>query len=81
VTVLSDLGHLGVLPSLLLLLKKIAVFHRPSWPCVSWPVGTGIFFGYHYHGCQDFCSLHGFRLTLEANQGAQLQLSAQNLAS
>jgi hypothetical protein len=81
VTVLSDLGHLGVLPSLLLLLKKIAVFHRPSWPCVSWPVGTGIFFGYHYHGCQDFCSLHGFRLTLEANQGAQLQLGAQNLAS
>jgi hypothetical protein len=31
-------------------------------------VGTGIFFGYHYHRCQDFCSLHGFRLTLEANR-------------
>jgi hypothetical protein len=78
VTVLSDLGHLGVLPSLLLL-KKITVFHRPSWPL--WPVGTGIFFGYHYHRCQDFCSLHGFCLTLEAHQGAQLRLGAQNLAS
>jgi hypothetical protein len=46
-------------------------------------VGTGIFFGYHYHRCQDFCSLHGFCLTLEANQGAraQLRLGAQNLAS
>jgi hypothetical protein len=38
-------------------------------------VGTGIFFAYHYHRCQDFCSLHGFRLTSEANWGAQ------NLAS
>jgi hypothetical protein len=27
------------------------------------------------------CSLHGFRLTLEASQGAQLRLGAQNLAS
>jgi hypothetical protein len=27
------------------------------------------------------CSLHGFRLTLEANQGARLRLGAQNLAS
>jgi hypothetical protein len=80
VTVLSDLGHLGVLPSLLLL-QKITVFHRPSWHHAWWALGTGIFFGYHYHRCQDFCSLHGFRLTLEANQGAQLRLGAQNLAS
>jgi hypothetical protein len=43
-------------------------------------VGTGIFFGYPYHRCQDFCSLHGFRLALEANPGAQLRLGAQNLA-
>jgi hypothetical protein len=31
-------------------------------------MGTGIFFGYHYHRCQDFCSLHGFCLTLEADR-------------
>jgi hypothetical protein len=80
VTVFSDLGHLRVLPSLLLL-RKITVFHRPSWHRASWPVGTRIFFGYHYYRCQDFCSLHGFRLTLEANQGAKLRLGAQNLAS
>jgi hypothetical protein len=40
-------------------------------------VCTGIFFGYHYHRCQDFCSFQGFCLTLD--QGAQL--GAQNLAS
>jgi hypothetical protein len=44
-------------------------------------VGTGIFFDYHHHRCQDFCSLHGFRLTLEANQGAQLRIGVQSLAS
>jgi hypothetical protein len=64
----------------LLLLKKIPVFNRPSWPRASWPVGTWIFFGYHYQRCQDFCSLHGFRLTLEAIQGAQLWFGVQNLA-
>jgi hypothetical protein len=31
----------------------------------------------NYHRCQDFCSLHGFRLT----KGARLRLGAQNLAS
>jgi hypothetical protein len=28
-------------------------------------VSTGISFDYYHHRCQDFCSLHGFRLTLE----------------
>jgi hypothetical protein len=46
---------------LCLLLKKIPVLlHRPSWPCASWPVSTGISFDYYHHRCQDFCSFMVF---------------------
>jgi hypothetical protein len=62
-------------------LKKTPVFHRPSWPRASWPVSTGISFDYSHHRCQDFCSLHGFHLTLEERQCTQPRPCAQNLAS
>jgi hypothetical protein len=44
-------------------------------------VSTGTSFDYCRHRCQDFCSLHGFCLTLEAKWCTQLWLGAQNLAS
>jgi hypothetical protein len=37
----------------------------------SLPMSTGISFDLYQHRCQDFCSLHGFRLTLEERQCTQ----------
>jgi hypothetical protein len=46
----------------------------------SLPVSTGFSFTHYHHRCQDFCSLHGFRLTLEERQCTQPRPCAQNLA-
>ena len=62
-------------------LRKIPVLYSPSWPCASWTVSKGIPFDHYHHRCQDFCSLHGFCLTLENKQDTQLRLGVQNLAS
>jgi hypothetical protein len=47
----------------------------------SWPVSTVTSFDWYHHRCQNFCSLHGFRLTFEESQCTQPRPSAQNLAS
>jgi hypothetical protein len=44
-------------------------------------VSTEIAFDHYHHRCQDFCSLRGFRLTLEERQCTQPRPCAQNLAS
>jgi hypothetical protein len=82
-------GHFGVLSSIercsqqqpYLPMNILVSFPRPSWPCASWPMSTGISFDYYHHRCQDFCSLHGCRLTLEERQWTQPRPCAQNLAS
>jgi hypothetical protein len=47
----------------------------------SLPVSTGFSFTHYHHRCQDFCSLHGYCLTLEERQCTQRRPCAQNLAS
>jgi hypothetical protein len=44
-------------------------------------VSTGTSFDWYHDGSQDFCSLHGFHLTLEERQCTQPRPCAQNLAS
>jgi hypothetical protein len=61
--------------------RRSLCFHGPSWPRASWPVSTGISFAHYHDRCQDFCSLHGFCLTLEERQCTQPRPCAQNLAS
>jgi hypothetical protein len=69
-------------PPLLMLLPVTALSalgHLGVLP--SLPVSTEISFDYYDHRCQDFFSLHGFRLTLEERQCTQPRPCAQNLAS
>jgi hypothetical protein len=47
----------------------------------SLPASTRFSFTHYHHRCQDFCSLHGFHLTLEERQCTQPRPCAQNLAS
>jgi hypothetical protein len=47
----------------------------------SLPASTRFSFTHYHHRCQDFCSLHGFHLTLEGRQCTQPRPCAQNLAS
>jgi hypothetical protein len=76
-TAFSVNGHSG--PALFLKLLSVtalsALGHFGVLP--SPPMSTGISFDHYNHRCQDFCSLYGFRLTLEEQQCTQPRPCAQ----